>query len=716
LTKSITKNTTNCIKNELKRTKPDITSKIKRSAINEVKYGVKPIKNDKMSFKGDFITKISRKVEKMAELRQKNIENNIKRKLLSDSTIRKENICNCSKINVKCAELSLIPKTSVFSTSITKAGIQKASIGERTPKNCLNRLRTAKLPYYAQTVTELNTIQKTIPKKIKNGKNVNFSEQLNELRSLALTITKDDKIGVKYDANAQTSFYNSETNDITLSLAPYPEFVSKTERLAKKVLDGDLLHEALHNTLTKPIWHSLNNFATRIQNKRGSVELAKHIINLIEDKRINYFGEIRFRLDLGKRLQLANLILKDTIETGLREKRHPIELKFGEAPLIMGVLCNKGLYEADCVEIYAKMSDKAKEATNKALEIMENTKYMRLKIDILKANEDIYNLIEPFCDKQNEFSLKMLIPSRRGGDFKGTLSNALKNALMAQITEEEKEAKKKAQELIEDLLKGSSAGEGTGEEIPTPEPDFAEYSRLVDRNKEEITKLLNKLKVHLKPRFKREIFQKRGKFMSPLTARAYVNSFRSEVKNVYLNNRVKFEKEQVCLGFLFDFSGSVDRTQALDITTILNEVFGNYVDDLGFAIAVFGENSQKIKGFFETFANTRARIGNIGVSASGTEISVNLASFLKMFNKANPERHKILIIASDFEFGDEDKALDLIKLYSKANIDMIFIGFCNCQKVRTFASGIKGIIKRTNIKQISELPDKFLEVYLSLQK
>jgi hypothetical protein len=204
--------------------------------------------------------------------------------------------------------------------------------------------------------------------------------------------------------------------------------------------------------------------------------------------------------------------------------------------------------------------------------------------------------------------------------------------------------------------------------------------------------------------------------MSPLTARAYANSFRSEVKNVYLNNSVRFEKEQVCLGFLFDFSGSVDRTQALDITTILNEVFGNYVDDLGFAIAVFGENSQKIKGFFETFANTRARIGNIGVSASGTEISVNLASFLKMFNKANPDRHKILIIASDFEFGDEDKALDLIKLYSKAQIDMIFIGFCNCANVKTFAANVKGIIKRTNIKSVHELPEKFLEVYLSLQK
>jgi len=554
-------------------------------------------------------------------------------------------------------------------------------------------------------------------KQKKNGKNENFSEQLDDLRNLALTITKDDKIGVKYDAKAQTSYFNPENDEITLSLAPYPEFVSKTERLAKKILDGDLLHESLHNTLTKPIWHSLNNFATHIQNKRGSVELAKHIINLVEDKRINYFGEIRFRLDLGKRLQLANLILKDTIETSLKNKRQPITLNFGEAPLIMGVLCDKGLYEANVTEITQKMSDKAKEATNKALEILENTKYMRLKIDIIKAIEQIYDLIEPFCDKSSESELKMLIPSRRGGDLKGELSNSLKNALMAQIKEEEqKEAKEKAQQLIEDLLKGGSAGEGTGEEIPAPEPNFAEYSRLVDRNKAEITKLLNKLKIHLKPRFKREIFQKRGKFMSPLTSRAYINSFRSEVKNVYMNNRVKFEKEQVAIGFLFDFSGSVERSQALDITTILNEVFGNYVDDLGFAIAVFGENSQKIKTFFETFANTRARIGNINVSASGTEISVNLASFLKMLNKVNPERHKMLVIASDFNFGDEDKALDLIKLYSKANIDMIFIGFCDCQKVKTFASGVKGIIKRTYIKNVKELPDRFLEVYLSLQK
>ena len=79
--------------------------------------------------------------------------------------------------------------------------------------------------------------------KKKNSKNKalndNLSQNLAEMRNLALTVTHSDKIGLKYDPKQPTSFYNPGTDEITLSLAPYPDFVINHERIAKKCLDGD---------------------------------------------------------------------------------------------------------------------------------------------------------------------------------------------------------------------------------------------------------------------------------------------------------------------------------------------------------------------------------------------------------------------------------------------------------------------------------------------
>lgn len=556
----------------------------------------------------------------------------------------------------------------------------------------------------------------SLPKKKRKNHKFNFSKNLRDMRSIALTITKNNKLRLKYDAKQETSFCNIENNEITLSLSSYPDFVLKNWRIGQKVLDGDLGHECGHVMLSKPLWTYFNNWITKIKRNRGSFKLAHLIVNLIEDKRVNHFIELRYRFDFGKRLKLANLIIKDTVETTFSNPRFQIPIKYGDAPLIVSILSNEGLYEAKMPKVWSKLSKEAKAATKTCLEIMENMRYKRLRIDLIRGCQQIYDQIIPFLPKGQDFAIKLMLSQRSGGEIKGNMSQQLKNKLKGLIKAEiEKEIKEEAKKVLEDLLKGSGAGEGTGREIPTPEPDFNEYQRLLDKNKPEITRLLNKLKILLKPIVRRRRFQKRGKLMPSLMSKAYTNSLRNIVKNVYLNVKTRFEREQVAIGFLFDFSGSVDRTEANDITIILNEVFGHYVDDYGFAVACFGADSQKIKTFFETFENTKARCGNVGVSAWGTEISVLLTAFLKMFNAITSDRRKILVVASDFEFGDNDKALDLIRLYPLANIEIIFIGFCNCRKVRTWASDLKNT-RRTAIKSVSDLPEAFLDVYLNIQK
>jgi len=553
-----------------------------------------------------------------------------------------------------------------------------------------------------------------------NKENNSLSRNLRELRSIAVTITGNKKMKVKFDKKAETSYIELDESQIVLTLNALPKWVTEREVLAKKCLDGIFLHECCHDIISKPVWDRYNNWVTKIKRERGFFNLAHAIVQILEDGRVDHFGKLRYRHDFGKRLLLERLIIKDSVETSFKTGKADLTAQYGEAPLIYSILVNEGKYGADCSQVYKMLSKEGKEASEKCLSLFHNFKYKRLSLDLVRSCQQVYDLIAPFIKgKEFESYIRHFIPQRLHGKIKPEeLSEELKEALEKAIEEEVKELdEKKKKELLDDLLKGAGAGAGTGEELPSPTPNFAEYQRLVEKNKPEINRLLNKLKQTVKPLTKRQRFQKRGKFMTGLLSKAFVNSFRSVVKNIYVNVHTEFEKEQVAIQFLFDFSGSVNRTEALDITTILTEVFANYVDDMGFGVAVFGADSQKIKTFFEQSNNTKARVGNITVSPSGTEIGVLLESSLKMFNNIR-DRRKILVVASDFSFGDDNKARELIRLYPKADVELIFIGFCNCQQVDTWAREElpKNYARRSKIVSVMELPEAFLSVYLNIQK
>jgi len=556
-----------------------------------------------------------------------------------------------------------------------------------------------------------------------NPTNDNFSKNLRELREIAILLTGDRKIKVKYIAKPETiknapntSFFNPEANEITLTLAPYPEFVKNNAVLSQRVLDGTTTHESGHKKITVPIWEYLNDWVTKIKRNRGSVELAKIVANVVEDIRVDYFMGLRFRYDFGKRLKLRQLILKDSIENEFNTQPIKANPK-NEASFILAILVDEGKYEADCSKLKKVLSKEAREDSEKALKILAEAKYHKLKIDIIRDYQQIYDLIAKHLDQSQEQQIKQFVLIVDGGNVKGECSPELQKQIEAQISQEQKEeAEKQAKELKKDLSKGNGAGEGTGEEIPAPEPNYERYQELVDKNKPEIARLLNKIKQNIKPIVRREILQSRGRIQANLQTRAYANSFRNTVKNIYLNTKTEFEKERVAIGFLFDFSGSVDREEANDITTILTEVFANYVSDDSYAIGCFGADYCKIKSFFELSENTKARVGNIQINSCGTEISPLLSSFLKQFNNIANDRRKILVIASDFCLSDDAQALDLIKFFALANIEIILIGFCNCDEVDTWANHIKGKIKRAKITEVSELPEKFLQVYLNVEK
>jgi hypothetical protein len=202
--------------------------------------------------------------------------------------------------------------------------------------------------------------------------------------------------------------------------------------------------------------------------------------------------------------------------------------------------------------------------------------------------------------------------------------------------------------------------------------------------------------------------------MASVVPKAYVQSLSRPVSNIYTCTQTTFEKEQVAIAFLFDYSGSVPRNTAQKITTVLNEVFGHYVDDAGFSIGVFGLDCQKIKTFFESFETTRARVGGVNVSASATNVSDLLESNLKQFNLMRGNRRKICVIASDFSFTDDSKATEMVKQMARSGIELVFLGFGEYNDIHSFASNVRA--RRTTINNISELPQRFMETYLNVQK
>ena len=557
-----------------------------------------------------------------------------------------------------------------------------------------------------------------------NGKlkNENFSKELEQLRSLAISLTNDTKLKVIYDPKSPTSWFHYGKNTICLSLQMYPEFVVNNIRIARQVLDGDLGHEVGHYKLGKNVIKYVERWIEHLKmHKRDFPNLACEIVNVMEDRRGNYMVENRWQYDIGKRLTFANLIIKDMIETNLEKalketiQKHGLE-KIPRVALMWTIFGNEGLYEADCSCLWAKLTEEEKADLKEAIRLMEESRYSRLRIIVVNNFKTVYKIFKKHARrdfKKKLFTIPRMVqfvPSQQGGGLKGDISEELK-AKLREMIKKEIEAEQDA--LKEDLQKGHMAGEGTGDEIPAPEPDFGKYAELVVENNPEIDALLRKLKTFMRPNMRRSIYQKRGKLMPQLIARSFITSKKRRVTNVFIKNAVKYEKEKVNIAFLIDFSGSVDRKTAQNILTILTEVFGRFVEDFGFEIGVFGDNFQRIKTFFEMYDNTKARVGNVTVNSWGTRIHDILEAFLKTFNSIKQDRRKILVIASDFSFSDEAEARKCIRQYIKSGIEVKFIGFSNVDK---FFNEFGKDVQCTKIANTTELPDKFLDVYLESQR
>jgi len=543
-----------------------------------------------------------------------------------------------------------------------------------------------------------------------------INKQLKELQQIAITITRDNSISVVYKPKERTAYYEQSKNKITLTSNCLPRGIEKYPSAHAKLLDGLTAHECGHALLTNPLEDRYNRF----ENSKPFRNLAHFIVNVIEDKRINYFIELRYRHDLGKRLEFLRRLVKDMCEKALEQKLKTAKLELLDkqknktARQLISLLVNKGLYECDLPNLEKLLDAKAKSELAKMLEVLENTKYQRVAHDLVSSAEILYSTIARYITSSSEDNaLGEGIPILSEGNLEGSLSEDIKEDLEdLEQKEREKAKEQQKQNLDKQLSKGLGYGIDKGDLIPSPECDIDAYNLLVNRNSAEISELLNKLKRTVKPLVNRAIFQRKGRLMNSIISKAYCNSLRREVTNIYQSSNVYFEKQKVALEILIDLSGSMDRQTALDICTVLTEVFSAWLEDKAFSVLVFGADYQKIKTFYEQSVSTKARIGAISVSASATNITKPLEDSLKMFNGVDTERTKILVIASDFCFSDRDTAKEILEDIEKSGIKLLFIGLCSVD-----SSNYLGILPnsknvfRTIVDNPRDLPSLFLSIY-----
>ena len=171
-----------------------------------------------------------------------------------------------------------------------------------------------------------------------------IAKKLEKLHKIALIIAKDKKIGLKWSRSAPTAFINYENNTITLTDNGLPKGSQKYPRFYNWSLEALVSHEAGHRLLSFPFYKT---FSRWIEQKRLK-NLAKEINNIIEDKRVNYFIEKRYRLDLGKKLKLLYEIERKLLEKKLEtDKKDFNPKKLTTIQIFLAILTNKGLYGSE---------------------------------------------------------------------------------------------------------------------------------------------------------------------------------------------------------------------------------------------------------------------------------------------------------------------------------------------------------------------------------
>jgi hypothetical protein len=527
-------------------------------------------------------------------------------------------------------------------------------------------------------------------KKVKKmSNNFNFEDwkikEENELKAIATAITNNKYIPIEIttEKEAYTDF-----NKISIGIDLLPKGIKLNSNFAKKLLNGLCLHEGGHNVISKMPYR----YYKAKERNLNFIEIWRYITNLIEDLRVDYYIQNRYRYDLGKDLTFTLNELGKSFKLSILssvDKLNTIERIINY--ILFKTKFNINLYNELGIYGIRAFKDYEKEV----FEILEKVKYTNLYNRLLEYAKRLYDILILFIE--NEGDNYDNIPNIIGGLIEPLLTEEQKK----EIEKEEKEGKEKYSKG------GKKVSRGLGLEIPAPKPDIREYEKIVKRVKNEINRLLNLLKKTQTWINEKKDYQKYGRLMSKIISKAYVNSLRNRVENIHTLNINKPKEQKIFLAILVDLSSSVNTYEAMKSLTIFSEVASKWLNDSEFCIIVYGENYMKIKTFYEKYDNVKGRIGGL-TNLGGTKPYEPIVKILELFQNLKG-RKKLLIHVSDFEFYSKEE-IEQIKSLNYKDIEVI--NLCYSYGILKNA---KEISKNSiTIESIKELPEKFIQIYRTL--
>jgi len=258
----------------------------------------------------------------------------------------------------------------------------------------------------------------------------------------------------------------------------------------------------------------------------------------------------------------------------------------------------------------------------------------------------------------------------------------------------------------------TAAGTGSGRNIPAPEPNSDVYTRLVHTCQPHIQRLLSMLRRQLGMVTKKARYTKHGRLMGEVITRAFVQSRRRPVNNIYQHQLVQPGHEEVTWLLLVDLSGSVSTMRAMQALTIIAEVAGKYLKDEDFAVMVFGSEYAKVKTFTEKYQYTKQRIGGLRCMG-GTNMHAPLEEIRKLFRARRNGHRQVLVIYSDFAVDHPPKTQELIKELQSDGVEVL--GIVPDSHDMDMASGM-GITHIAICERLDQLPRAFFQEYVRLAK
>ena len=530
-------------------------------------------------------------------------------------------------------------------------------------------------------------------------------DELRELHNLMTSLTHDTTISLKIDDSEPTAYYTFKEHTMVITRQCLPMGIEEFPIVYRKLQDGLICHESGHVVKTKPMWE---RWVKWIKSKKNQ-KLAHAIFNIIEDKRVNCFMEMRYRFDVGKRLHLLRELTAKTWEPVAHAKYDTNKDKLSKGSILISGLAQKGLYEGDISWVLKDLTDEEKKNLDTLLGLLEGASHLQIPEKLLITAEEMYKILEPHTDFRDiTFLLHSMI---QDGKIKGTVTPEIRKILEAfekkirsKLNQRSKGKGKDAKDKDDERL--LTAGTGTGSNIPAPTPNWHEYERLRNKNEPEIQRLLARLKKDLKPNVQNKTFQSRGRIMPGIIAKAYTSSLRRPVEDIYIRKETSLEKRKIAMAIVVDFSGSMSDVEAKDVLTILGETFGRWCEDYAFSIFTFSDTYQKIKTNFEQYANTKGRIGG-DINSGGTMLAACLKDVTKMIMCVEEDRTKMVVIASDFCLGDDSETKEVVKSMVDHGIKVIALGMCmgSQQSAKRFSD------LYCFVKHPRDLPEKFIEIY-----